>query len=69
MMYWTVIGDHSHIEEAAMDGTLRRILVQKNLQRPTGIKPFPSLSFLTKAVFHNFNDFYMHVKSNNNFKF
>ncbi|KAG6937812.1 LDL receptor related protein 1B, partial [Chelydra serpentina] len=37
MMYWTVIGDHSHIEEAAMDGTLRRILVQKNLQRPTGL--------------------------------
>lgn len=37
MMYWTVIGDHSHIEEAAMDGTLRRILVQKNLQRPTGM--------------------------------
>ena len=28
MMYWTVVGDHSHIEEAAMDGTLRRILVQ-----------------------------------------
>uniref|UniRef100_A0A7M4EHR4 Low-density lipoprotein receptor-related protein 1B n=1 Tax=Crocodylus porosus TaxID=8502 RepID=A0A7M4EHR4_CROPO len=37
MMYWTVIGDHSHIEEASMDGTLRRILVQKNLQRPTGL--------------------------------
>ncbi|KAJ7345792.1 hypothetical protein JRQ81_001742, partial [Phrynocephalus forsythii] len=37
MMYWTVIGDHSHIEEAAMDGTLRRILVQKKLQRPTGL--------------------------------
>jgi hypothetical protein len=36
-MYWTVIGDHSHIEEAAMDGTLRRVLVQKNLQRPTGM--------------------------------
>ncbi|KFP81433.1 Low-density lipoprotein receptor-related protein 1B, partial [Acanthisitta chloris] len=37
MMYWTVIGDRSHIEESSMDGTLRRILVQKNLQRPTGI--------------------------------
>ncbi|ELK04590.1 Low-density lipoprotein receptor-related protein 1B [Pteropus alecto] len=37
MMYWTVVGDHSHIEEAAMDGTLRRILVQKNLRRPTGL--------------------------------
>ncbi|XP_043929607.1 low-density lipoprotein receptor-related protein 1B, partial [Protopterus annectens] len=37
MMYWTVIGDHSHIEEAAMDGTQRRILVQKNLRRPTGL--------------------------------
>ncbi|XP_069472627.1 low-density lipoprotein receptor-related protein 1B isoform X1 [Ambystoma mexicanum] len=37
MMYWTVIGDHSHIEEASMDGSRRRILVQKNLQRPTGL--------------------------------
>ncbi|XP_015680235.1 low-density lipoprotein receptor-related protein 1B-like, partial [Protobothrops mucrosquamatus] len=37
MMYWTVIGDRSHIEEAAMDGTLRRIIVQKNVQRPTGL--------------------------------
>ncbi|KAK2516153.1 hypothetical protein Q9233_013853 [Columba guinea] len=37
MMYWTVIGDRSHIEESSMDGTLRRILVQKNLQRPTGL--------------------------------
>ncbi|KAM3855508.1 LOW QUALITY PROTEIN: low-density lipoprotein receptor-related protein 1B [Vipera latastei] len=37
MMYWTVIGDRSHIEEAAMDGTLRRIIVQKNIQRPTGL--------------------------------
>jgi len=38
MMYWTVIGDRSHIEESSMDGSLRRILVQKNLQRPTGIQ-------------------------------
>ncbi|XP_026091548.1 low-density lipoprotein receptor-related protein 1B [Carassius auratus] len=37
MMYWTVIGDHSHIEEAAMDGSLRRILLERNLRRPTGI--------------------------------
>ncbi|XP_064419902.1 low-density lipoprotein receptor-related protein 1B [Latimeria chalumnae] len=37
MLYWTVIGDHSHIEEAAMDGTMRRIIVQKNLKRPTGL--------------------------------
>nr|XP_033800021.1 low-density lipoprotein receptor-related protein 1B [Geotrypetes seraphini] len=37
MMYWTVISDHSHIEEAAMDGTMRRILVQKYVQRPTGL--------------------------------
>ncbi|MGH0159378.1 UNVERIFIED_CONTAM: hypothetical protein FKN15_037173 [Acipenser sinensis] len=37
MMYWTVIGDHSHIEEAAMDGTMRRILLEKNLRRPTGL--------------------------------
>lgn len=40
MMYWTVIGDRSHIEEAAMDGTLRRIIVQKNVQRPTGTAKF-----------------------------
>ncbi|XP_061081754.1 low-density lipoprotein receptor-related protein 1B-like [Conger conger] len=37
MMYWTVIGDHSHIEEAAMDGSMRRILLEKNLRRPTGL--------------------------------
>ncbi|XP_051787046.1 low-density lipoprotein receptor-related protein 1B [Erpetoichthys calabaricus] len=37
MMYWTVIGDHSHIEEAAMDGTMRRILLARNLRRPTGL--------------------------------
>ncbi|KAI4890833.1 hypothetical protein NFI96_004206 [Prochilodus magdalenae] len=37
MMYWTVIGDHSHIEEAAMDGSLRRVLLEKNLRRPTGV--------------------------------
>ena len=36
MMYWSVIGDHSHIEESAMDGSLRRILLEKNLRRPTG---------------------------------
>ncbi|XP_048835137.1 low-density lipoprotein receptor-related protein 1B-like isoform X4 [Brienomyrus brachyistius] len=37
MMYWTVIGDHSHIEEAAMDGSMRRVLLEKNLRRPTGL--------------------------------
>ncbi|XP_064182725.1 low-density lipoprotein receptor-related protein 1B-like isoform X2 [Anguilla rostrata] len=37
MMYWTVIGDHSHIEEAAMDGSARRVLLDKNLRRPTGL--------------------------------
>nr|XP_015214112.1 PREDICTED: low-density lipoprotein receptor-related protein 1B isoform X3 [Lepisosteus oculatus] len=37
MMYWTVIGDRSHIEEAAMDGTMRRVLLEKNLRRPTGL--------------------------------
>uniref|UniRef100_A0A671SCE3 Low density lipoprotein receptor-related protein 1Ba n=1 Tax=Sinocyclocheilus anshuiensis TaxID=1608454 RepID=A0A671SCE3_9TELE len=37
MVYWTVIGDHSHIEEAAMDGSLRRILLDRNLRRPTGL--------------------------------
>lgn len=36
MMYWTVIGDHSYIEESAMDGSLRRVLLEKNLRRPTG---------------------------------
>ncbi|TRY82421.1 hypothetical protein DNTS_016378 [Danionella cerebrum] len=37
MMYWTVIGDHSHIEEAAMDGSLRRVLFTRNLRKPTGL--------------------------------
>uniref|UniRef100_A0A8C8LYL0 EGF-like domain-containing protein n=1 Tax=Oncorhynchus tshawytscha TaxID=74940 RepID=A0A8C8LYL0_ONCTS len=37
MMYWTVVGDHSLIEEAAMDGSMRRILVEKNLRRPSGL--------------------------------
>ncbi|KAG9261064.1 low-density lipoprotein receptor-related protein 1B-like [Astyanax mexicanus] len=37
MMYWTVIGDNSHIEEAAMDGSLRRVLLEKNLRKPTGL--------------------------------
>lgn len=36
MMYWSVIGDHSHIEESAMDGSLRRVILEKNLRRPTG---------------------------------
>lgn len=51
MMYWTVIGDHSHIEEAAMDGTLRRILVQKNLQRPTGTENIDLLYPLLSKFF------------------
>ncbi|TRY84843.1 hypothetical protein DNTS_002284 [Danionella cerebrum] len=37
MMYWSVIGDHSHIEESAMDGSMRRVLVDKKLRRPTGL--------------------------------
>lgn len=37
MMYWSVIGDHSHIEESAMDGSMRRVLLDKNLRRPTGM--------------------------------
>uniref|UniRef100_A0A3P9M179 Low density lipoprotein receptor-related protein 1Bb n=1 Tax=Oryzias latipes TaxID=8090 RepID=A0A3P9M179_ORYLA len=37
MMYWSVIADHSHIEESAMDGSLRRVLLEKNLRRPTGL--------------------------------
>lgn len=36
-MYWSVIGDHSHIEESAMDGSMRRVLLDKNLRRPTGM--------------------------------
>lgn len=36
-MYWSVIGDRSHIEESAMDGSLRRVLLDKRLRRPTGI--------------------------------
>ncbi|MEQ2307416.1 Low-density lipoprotein receptor- protein 1B, partial [Ameca splendens] len=36
-MYWSVIGDHSQIEESAMDGSLRRVLLEKNLRRPTGL--------------------------------
>lgn len=37
MMYWSVIGDRSHIEESAMDGSLRRVLLDKRLRRPTGM--------------------------------
>lgn len=37
MMYWSVVGDRSHIEESAMDGSLRRVLLEKNLRRPTGV--------------------------------
>ncbi|XP_058238194.1 low-density lipoprotein receptor-related protein 1B-like isoform X2 [Hemibagrus wyckioides] len=37
MMYWSVVTDHSHIEESAMDGSLRRVLLEKNLRRPTGL--------------------------------
>lgn len=44
-MYWSVIGDHSHIEESAMDGSLRRVLLEKNLRRPTGMYFFLSLHF------------------------
>uniref|UniRef100_A0A3B4E5T6 EGF-like domain-containing protein n=1 Tax=Pygocentrus nattereri TaxID=42514 RepID=A0A3B4E5T6_PYGNA len=37
MMYWSVISDHSHIEESAMDGSMRRVLLDKKLRRPTGL--------------------------------
>ncbi|XP_058248902.1 low-density lipoprotein receptor-related protein 1B isoform X4 [Hemibagrus wyckioides] len=37
MMYWSVIGDHSQIEESAMDGSMRRVLLDKKLRRPTGL--------------------------------
>lgn len=43
MMYWSVIGDHSHIEESAMDGSMRRVLLDKKLRRPTGIIYFWTL--------------------------
>uniref|UniRef100_A0A4W3IBD4 LDL receptor related protein 1B n=1 Tax=Callorhinchus milii TaxID=7868 RepID=A0A4W3IBD4_CALMI len=37
MMYWTDYGKQPKIEQAAMDGTLRRILIHKDLQWPTGL--------------------------------
>lgn len=37
MMYWSIVSDRSHIEESAMDGSLRRVLLEKNLRRPTGV--------------------------------
>ncbi|KAL2081001.1 hypothetical protein ACEWY4_022854 [Coilia grayii] len=37
MMYWSVIGDRSQIEESAMDGSLRRVLLDKKLRRPTAL--------------------------------
>lgn len=43
MMYWSVIGDHSHIEESAMDGSMRRVLLDKNLRRPTGMFSYFSM--------------------------
>ncbi|XP_062904698.1 low-density lipoprotein receptor-related protein 1-like isoform X1 [Mobula hypostoma] len=37
MMYWTDYGKQPKIEQSAMDGTLRRILIHKDLQWPTGL--------------------------------
>ncbi|XP_073701189.1 low-density lipoprotein receptor-related protein 1B [Garra rufa] len=47
MMYWSVIGDHSHIEESAMDGSMRRVLLDKNLRRPTGL----AIDYFSQRVF------------------
>lgn len=35
-MYWSDWGNHPKIETAAMDGTMREILVEENIQWPTG---------------------------------
>lgn len=35
-MYWTDWGNHPKIETAAMDGTMRETLIDKNIQWPTG---------------------------------
>lgn len=35
-MYWADWGNHPKIETAAMDGTMREMLVEENLQWPTG---------------------------------
>lgn len=35
-MYWADWGNHPKIETAAMDGTMRETLVEKNIQWPTG---------------------------------
>lgn len=53
MMYWSVIGDHSHIEESAMDGSLRRTLLEKNLRRPTGRYLFNSASVFYIHLVHS----------------
>ncbi|KAK7915952.1 hypothetical protein WMY93_011713 [Mugilogobius chulae] len=36
-MYWADWGNHPKIETAAMDGTMRETLVEKNIQWPTGL--------------------------------
>lgn len=46
MMYWSVIGDHALIEESGMDGSLRRVLLEKNLRRPTGRVPLETFTIL-----------------------
>ncbi|XP_031438138.1 low-density lipoprotein receptor-related protein 1B isoform X1 [Clupea harengus] len=47
MMYWSVIGDRSHIEEAAMDGSMRRVLLDKKLRRPTGL----TIDYFTQRLY------------------
>jgi len=37
LLYWTDIGKNPKIEQVAMDGTSRRIIVNKNLGSPNGL--------------------------------
>lgn len=36
-MYWADVGKNPKIEQAAMDGTARRVIVSKNLGLPSGL--------------------------------
>ena len=37
LLYWTDVGKNPKIEQAAMDGTARRIIVNENLGSPNGL--------------------------------
>ena len=37
LLYWTDVGNSPKIEQAAMDGTSRRVIVNKNLGAPNGL--------------------------------